>query len=161
MKDWFLGLEQRERLMVAGGAAILVLLLLYTLILDPLVGGYFRLKQNVEEQEQTLAWMRQAAQQVQSLKRSSPSARSLGGRSLLAVVDQSARGAGLGVSIKRIEPDGTKGVKMWLESVAFDPMILWLGNLTRTYQIETSLITIEPQGNGRVHARLTLLEPGA
>jgi len=40
-------------------------------------------------------------------------------------------------------------------------MILWLGKLTRTYQIETSLITIEPQGAGRVNARLTLLEPAA
>ena len=45
------------------------------------------------------------------------------------------------------------------EGVAFDPIILWLGKLTRTYQIETSLITIEPQGGGRVNARLTLLEP--
>jgi type II secretory pathway component PulM len=50
---------------------------------------------------------------------------------------------------------------VWLEGVAFDPMILWLGKLTRTYQIETSLITIEPQGGGRVNARLTLLEPAA
>ena len=33
----------------------------------------------------------------------------LGGRSLLAVVDQSARAGGLGNAIKRIEPDGTVG----------------------------------------------------
>ena len=77
------------------------------------------------------------------------------------MVDQSARSGGLGDAIKRIEPDGTKGVKVWLEGVAFDPMVLWLGNLTRRYQIETSIVTIEPQGNGRVNARLTLLEPGA
>jgi general secretion pathway protein M len=159
MKDWFLGLEQRERLMVAGGAAILLLLLLYSLIWEPLAGGYANLKHSVEEQEETLVWMRQAAQQVQSLKRSSPAAQGLGGRSLLAVVDQSARSGGLGSSIKRIEPDGSKGVKVWLEGVAFDDMIVWLGQLTRTYRVETSSITIEPQGGGRVNVRISLLEP--
>jgi general secretion pathway protein M len=162
MKDWFLGLEPRERMLVAGGAVVLVLLLLYLLIVEPVASRYSALRDGVAEQRKTLVWMQQAAQQVQALKRSAPGGGGgLGGRSLLAVVDQSARSAGLGDAIKRIEPDGTKGVKVWLEGVAFDPMILWLGKLTRTYQIETSLITIEPQGNGRVHARLTLLEPGA
>ncbi len=162
MKDWFLGLEPRERMLVAGGAGALVLLLLYLLILEPVSSRYAALREGVAQQKKTLVWMQQAAQQAQALKRSTPgAARGLGGRSLLAVVDQSARAAGLGDSLKRVEPDGAKGVKVWLEGVVFDTMILWLDNLTRSYQIETSLITIEPQGNGRVHARLTLLEPGA
>jgi general secretion pathway protein M len=160
MKAWFAGLEPRERLLVSGGAVVLVLLLLYVMIWEPIASGYRELQENVAEQTQTLAWMQQAAAQIKALQRSGAGgARGLGGRSLLAVVDQSARTGGLGDSIKRIEPDGSKGVKMWLEGVAFDPMILWLGKLTRTYQIETSLITIEPQGGGRVNARLTLLEP--
>ncbi|MGD2073920.1 MAG: type II secretion system protein GspM [Gammaproteobacteria bacterium] len=162
MKDWFFGLEPRERLLVSGGGALVALLLLYVVIVEPLASGYASLSEDVAEQKQTLVWMQQAAQQVAALKRSTPgAARGLAGRSLLAVVDQSMRSAGLGDSIKRIEPDGSKGVKVWLEGVVFDAMILWLGNLTRTYQIHTSLITIEPQGNGRVNARLTLLEPGA
>jgi len=162
MKKWFAGLEPRERLLVSGGAVVLVLLLLYVVIWEPIASGYSNLQEDVAEQKQTLAWMQQAASQIKTLQRSSTGeVRGLGGRSLLAVVDQSARSAGLGDSIKRIEPDGSKGVKVWLEGVAFDPMILWLGKLTRTYQIETSLITIEPQGGGRVNARLTLLEPAA
>ena len=162
MKKWFAGLEPRERLLVSGGAVVLVLLLLYVVIWEPIASGYRNLQEDVAEQKQTLAWMQQAASQIKTLQRSSTGeVRGLGGRSLLAVVDQSARSAGLGDSIKRIEPDGSKGVKVWLEGVAFDPMILWLGKLTRTYQIETSLITIEPQGAGRVNARLTLLEPAA
>jgi type II secretory pathway component PulM len=52
-------------------------------------------------------------------------------------------------------------VKVWLEGVAFDSMILWLGKITRSFQIETSIITIEPQGGGRVNARLTLLDGSA
>jgi len=163
MKEWFAGLEPRERQLVSGGAVVLALLLLYTMIWEPVVSGYRNLQEDVAQQTETLAWMQQAAAQIKGLQRSGAggAARGLGGRSLLAVVDQSARSGGLGDSIKRIEPDGSKGVKVWLEGVAFDPMILWLGKLTKTYQIETSLITVEPQGGGRVNARLTLLEPAA
>ena len=162
MKDWFAGLERRERMLVAGGGVVLLVLLLYMMIWEPIAGSYRALQDGVAEQKQTLVWMQQAAAELQLLQRSgSGTARGLGGRSLLSVVDQSARSGGLGPAIKRIEPEGGKGVKVWLEGVAFDPMILWLGKITRTYQIETSIITIEPQGGGRVNARLTLLDPTA
>jgi general secretion pathway protein M len=160
IKDWFFGLEPRERLLVASGAVLLTLLLLYLLIWEPVAGRYAALQESVATQQQNLAWMQQAAVQINALKGSNTStARGLGGRSLLAVVDQSVRAGGLGGAIKRIEPDGTKGVKVWLEGAAFDPMILWLGKLSKSYAIEPSLITLEPIGAGRVNARLTLLEP--
>jgi general secretion pathway protein M len=162
MKDWFAGLEPRERRLVTGGGVLLLVLLLYLMIWEPIAGNYQGLKDGVAEQKKTLAWMKQGAAELKLLQRGgSSAARGLGGRSLLAVVDQSARSGGLGPAIKRIEPEGSKGVKVWLEGVAFDPMILWLGQITRTYQIETSIITIEPQGGGRVNARLTLLDATA
>ena len=160
MKDWFLGLEPRERNLVGGGAVVLVLLLLYLMIWDPIASGYAELSDSVQQQQETLVWMQQAAVQIKALQRSSGgSASGLGGRSLLAVVDQSARSGGLENAIKRIEPDGSKGVKVWLEGAAFDPMILWLGKLVKSFRIEPSMITLEPIGDGRVNARLTLLEP--
>jgi general secretion pathway protein M len=162
MKDWFLGLEQRERNLVAGGAILLLLLLLYSMIWEPIASGYRELGDSVQQQQETLAWMQQAALQIKALQgNGSGSAGGLGGRSLLAVVDQSARSGGLGNAIKRIEPDGSKGVKVWLEGAAFDPMILWLGKLMKSFRIEPSMITLEPIGGGRVNARLTLLEPAA
>lgn len=160
MKDWFLGLEPRERNMVAGGAAVLLLLLLYVMIWEPIAGSYKDLRNSVQQQQETLTWMRQASAQIKALQRSAGgNASGLGGRSLLAVVDQSARSGGLGNAIKRIEPDGSKGVKVWLEGAAFDPMILWLGKLTRSFRIEPTMITLEPIGGGRVNVRMTLQEP--
>lgn len=160
MKDWFFRLEPRERALVSAGATLLLLLLLYLMIWEPVAGKYTRLQATVQSQQQDLAWMQQAAGQINALKRSATGgAQGLGGRSLLAVVDQSARSGGLGEAIKRIEPDGSKGVKVWLEGAAFDPMIIWLGKLSKSYLIEPSIITLEPIGDGRVNARLTLLEP--
>jgi general secretion pathway protein M len=162
MKDWFIGLDARERRLVMAGAVVLVLLFVYVLVVDPLMSGYSNLKKNVAQQQQTLVWMQQASGQVQGLKRGGAgNAVGLGGRSLLAVVDQSARSGGLGSAIKRIEPEGRKSVKVWLELASFDQMVLWLGKLSKAHQVEPSVITIEPQGEGRVNARLTLLEPGA
>ncbi len=159
MKDWFLGLELRERRLVAAGGGILLLLVLYLMIWEPIASGYSDLQDNVQQQQQTLAWMQQAAVQIKAMQGSRGSSHGLGGRSLLAVVDQAARSGGLGNAIKRIEPDGNKGVKVWLEGAAFDPMILWLGKMVKSFHIEPSIITIEPIGGGRVNARLTLLEP--
>ena len=160
MKDWFMGLELRERKLVAGGAVVLVLLMFYLLVWDPAAVAYSDLKKNVAAEQETLDWMKQASRKVKALRGSAHgSAQGLGGRSLLAVVDQSARSAGLGPAIKRIEPDGSKGVKIWLEGAVFDSMVLWLGKLNRTYRVDTSVITIEPKGAGRVNARLTLLGP--
>lgn len=162
MKDWFFSLQERERLLVGGGAVVLLLLVVYLLVWEPIASGYNDLKTTVAEQKETLAWMRQAAGQIKALQRSGAGgAQGLGGRSLLAVVDQSARSGGLGSAIKRIEPDGSKGVKVWFEGAAFDPMIIWLGDLTKSYSIQPSVITLEPVGSGRVNARLTLLEPSA
>lgn len=160
MKDWFMGLEMRERRLVAGGAVVLVLLMFYLLVWEPTSIAYDDLKKNVAAQQETLDWMNKASRQVKALRGSARTgAQSLGSRSMLAVVDQSARSDGLGPAIKRIEPDGSKGVKIWLEGAVFDSMVLWLGKLSRTYQIELSVITIEPQGAGRINARLTLLGP--
>jgi general secretion pathway protein M len=162
MKEWFMALEARERRLVTAGGVVLVLLFIYVLMIDPLTSAYAELQDNVAHQKQTLLWMQQSARQVQGLKRSSSGpATGLGGRSLLAVVDQSARSGGLGSAIKRIEPEGSKSVKVWLEQASFDQMILWLGQLTRAYQVEPDAITIEPLGEGRVNVRLTLLEPAA
>ncbi len=163
LQQWFEGLQSRERLLVMLGSVALVLLVLYLMIWEPMFSRYHKLKSSVAEQQQTLDWMQQSAGQIKALQGSTSAgtAQGLGGRSLLSVVDQSARSGGLGSSIKRIEPDGKKGVKVWFEGAGFDQMIVWLGNLTRRYQIETNMVTIQPQGDGRVNARISLLEPAA
>lgn len=162
MKDWFLELEQRERILVSAGAVLLVLLTLYLMVWEPIADDYHGLQSNVAKQQETLAWMQKAAVQVKGLRRNNPAAaQGLGGRSMLAVVDKSARTGGLGAAIKRIEPDGSKGVKVWFEGVSFDAMVLWIGKLSKSYAIEVDSGTLEPLGRGRINARLTLLEPAA
>ncbi len=162
MKAWFESLGSRERLLVAAGAVILVLLLLYSLIWAPLGEGYQDMKTRVDGQRDTARWMAQSAQTLQQLKRSrGPGVRGLGGRSLLATADSTARSNGLGPALKRVEPEGSRNVRVWLEGASFDRMMQWLAALSTTYGIEIDSASIErvTEQAGRINARLTLQAP--
>ena len=162
MKEWWTTLGTRERLMVFGGAVLLVPLLLWALVWQPLASGVQRLETEVAAQREGLQWMRNAAAELQQLRGSgAQAAAGLGGRSLLAVVDESARAAGLGGGLKRIEPDSTTAVRARLEGVPFDAVVKWLDELSRQFGVLATLVSIErAQGTGQVNVRLTLQSPG-
>jgi general secretion pathway protein M len=157
MRAWYDSLEARERLMVAAGSALLVLFLLYVLVWSPIHSGYDALRNNVEEQRATAAWMQESAQALASLKRNSgKAAQGLGGKSLLSVADSTARAGGLGPALKRVEPEGSDSVRVWLDGAPFDVLVKWLGTLS-TLGVSTESATLERgEATGRVNARLTL-----
>lgn len=161
MKEWFEGLGSREQLMVGVAAIAVALFLIYALLWSPLNSGYQDMKNRVDAQRETAVWMQQSAQQLQQLKRSRGATRGLGGRSLLATADSTARSNGLGPSLKRVEPEGTNNVRVWLENASFDLVVKWLGMLSTTYGIETDSVTMERVAEiaGQVNARLTLKAP--
>ena len=157
MRAWFDSLEARERMMVAAGGALLVLFLLYVLVWSPIHSGYDALRNNVEEQRATAVWMQESAQSLASLKRNSgKAAQGLGGKSLLSVADSTARAGGLGSALKRVEPEGSDSVRVWLDGAPFDVLVKWLGTLS-TLGVSTESATLERgEATGRVNARLTL-----
>lgn len=158
MKAWLENLDPRERLMVAAGAALLVLFLLYILVWSPLHSGYDSMRTTVEEQRATALWMQQSAQTLKGLKRSGGRSRQgLGGRSLLSVADSTARAGGLGPALKRVEPEGGDSVRVWLDGAPFDVLVKWLGTLSTIHGVNAETVTMErSDAAGRVNARLTL-----
>ena len=158
MRAWLYSLEIRERMMLAAGAALLVLFLLYVLVWSPIHSGYDALKSSVEEQRSTAVWMQQSAQTLASLKRNSGrAAQGLGGKSLLSVADSTARAGGLGPALKRVEPEGSNSVRVWLDGASFDVLVKWLGTLNIIHGVSAESATLErSDATGRVNARLTL-----
>lgn len=126
-REYWDNLQRRERRMVLGGAFVAVLLLLYGLVVEPIMGELSRLQTSVHERHVVLAWMQQAAQEVKQMNLGSqvPSDHD----SLLALVDSSARQHQLGPGIKRLQPEGQSGVRVWLEQVAFDDVLTWVDAL--------------------------------
>lgn len=163
MKSWFESLASRERLLVIGGAAALSLLLVYALAWAPLRAAHQAMQDDVAEQRETVLWMQETAQQLVQLKGSrGPAAQGLGGQSLLALADSSARTDGLGDVLKRVEPEGSDSVKVWLDGAPFDVLVRWLGNLGARYGINIDTVTMERAADaaGRVNVRLTLQAAG-
>lgn len=158
MREWWEGLGTRERFIAIAGSLVLVPFLFWLLVWRPLAGGVTRLDHEVASQRENVLWMQTAAAELQRLRGSSgQAAAGLGGRSLLAVVDQSARSAGLGNGLKRIEPDSADAVRVRLEGVSFDALVQWLDQLSRQHGILASLVSIEREtGPGQVNVRLTL-----
>lgn len=159
MKAWLENLEPRERNALMIGAAMLVVMLAYFLGWQPFSARVDRLEQSVQEQRALKQWIAGAAQEVQRLRatRTSATAAGMGGQSLLAVVDQSAKRDRLGTALKRIEPEGATTVRVWFEQAVFDDVLLWLGELRDSYGVRIASISIDRQGSaGLVNARVEL-----
>jgi general secretion pathway protein M len=161
MREWFDKLEPRERLVLVVGVAISLLVLLYAGVWYPLERDVHRLQQSVLDQRATVAWMRQAAQEVKQL-RSSGEHRQVSTAPLLTLVEQSARQAGLGSTLSRIEPQGESQARVWLEEAPFDAMVRWLGQVRQSQGLTVESIVLDPQKDaGLVNARLVLERGGA
>lgn len=163
MKAWFLSLAPRERLMVSVATAVVSLALIFLLAWEPLASRVAQLQQSVEEKQALKQWMRQASAEARRLRGVAAGASDAGNnRSLLAVVDQTSKQAQLGSAVKRIQPDGQDLVRVNLEQAAFDDVVMWLGNLQRSYGVKVVDAALDRQADaGRVNARLTLKKGGS
>lgn len=157
MKAWWDGLELREQRLVAGGAAALLLFLLYAAVWAPLQSTRARLTTQAEEQRATLRGMQLRAAEIRQLSARSAGRRPATGQSLLGLIDQTARAQHLADAVKRVQPDGTNSVRVWLENAAFDDVMRWLGTLEQRHGVVIDTLNVE-RGElpGRVAARLTL-----
>lgn len=161
MKQWLASREPRERRALLLGLIAVVAVVLYAGVWQPLNREVGRLQSAVTRQQADLAWMKRAAAEVGKLRANQsrrPAADS--GQSLLALVDASSRGAHLDKVIRRLEPQGTDQVQVWIEGAGFDALARWLVGLQAQSGVEVTLASMEQKGVGTVDARLTLARPG-
>lgn len=160
MREWWFSRAPRERMLLGSGAVLLTLLMIYAFVISPFYSSYDDLQVKVNAQRNNAAWMEQNSQTLQQLRRAGGGSRGLGGKSLLATADSTARAGGLAGALKRVEPEGSN-VRVWLEGASFDLVMKWLVQLSTTYGIETDSVSMERVSDsaGRVNARLTLQAP--
>ena len=157
LREFWSRLQPRERHVLIAGAAALILLGGYTLVWSPYRSEMRSLRTSVAQQRETLAWMRQAAREVKALRGQARHPKTAGDQSVLAVVDTTARSGGLGPALKRVQPDGQNGVRVWLEGAGFDALVRWLATLYREQGVRVTSATVERvQAPGQVNARLVL-----
>lgn len=157
IKEYWLNLSASERRTLLIGAVVLTLLFLYGVIWKPIVDGAEQWRTTVKEKEAFVVWMSKASREAQALRTQGGEVKSDSGQSLLAVVDQTARQAGLGDALKRVEPKGSDEVRVRLEQAAFDQMIQWLMQLQQSSGVSIDSISVDKEEeSGRVSATLAL-----
>jgi len=156
VKAWFEGLEAREQRLLMAAAIILTIIILYVAVWEPLHKGVANLRVSTSAQQATLDWMRGAAQEVIQLRglgnaRATPES----GQSLLSLVDRTAKSRRLGEALKRVQPDGERQVRVWLEGAKFDDVMGWLVTLDTNQGVRINNGVFEAQeATGLVNARL-------
>ncbi len=129
MRAWFDSLEQRERLVLSGGAVLVVLIVVWFFIWAPLRSGAADLDDAVAEKHQMLATL----QRAQALGGSAPAVAAT--QSLVLLVDQTHRSHGLTGTLSRNQPDGTDGIRVTFQAASFDSLVTWLVALQRSYGV--------------------------
>jgi general secretion pathway protein M len=159
MMEWWKTLSDRERLMLGGGGLLLVLGTLYFILWASFFSRLADLRLSVPEKRAELAWMRGAAVDVARLRPiGKRGAANVAGGSVMAVIDQTAKQEKLAGKLKRIEPDGENGAKVWVDEAPFDDIMRWLYLLESKHTIRATAFSAESlAGAGFVKARLTLV----
>lgn len=150
-------LAPREQVMLGGGAIVVVLLLAWAFAWHPFAVARVQLAQRVTTDRAALAWMRSAQRELPGIPTGSSHGGDRQGKSLLALADVSARGAGLAGAHMRIEPAGPRSVRVSFDGVNFDALVGWIETLARDYGVQaTDMSSDRVEGLGLVNARVIL-----
>lgn len=159
MKDWFNRLELREQQFVAVGTIVVVVALAWGLGWAPFDKKHAELRSDVAEWEQSLADLRPLRVAVANGGQSQSSPRTNSNLSPIIIVDQTLRSRELDLYRKRSQPTTSNGIRIEFENVAFDELVVWLGDLSEGYDmhVQAGSFSVGSQVSaGRINASLTL-----
>lgn len=154
LRIWFNQLQSRERQLVIVALVVFGIFLPYQLIWSPLMHRAERLQHQVNLQKDHLQWMRDSLQEIPHQQGSQYAKSSA---SLLSIVEQTASQGKLRNNIRKIQPEGDQGVRIWMDDAGFDDVLMWLEQMKKQAGIEVVDLSAERQAQtGRVNLRLLL-----
>ena len=161
MKQVLQRLSLRERLLLLGGIAMLLLSGLYAFFCLPMIDGQQQLKKAIVAQQQLEQYLQSISAEVASLpvyapKLSDPT------QSLISIIDIGSEQSGIKPTIKRLVPEGQDKVMLWLERCDFDQLMAWLIKLDKEQAITVQQIAVsrEQDKAGLVSGKVLLGKPG-
>ena len=159
MMNWFESLAQRERLFVSAGGAVLLVALIYAFVWLPLDKGQQSMSASIATWERSLADLQPLSSLQLGNSINGPTAGANSPQTPVVIVDQTLRARGLDNSLKRSQPTTTNGIRIEFENIAFDDLVLWLGDLSVQFGMHVttgSMSATSQAGPGRINATFTL-----
>ncbi len=158
IRNWYHGLQQRERQLVLAASIVVITTLLYLVIWEPIHKGLSEQTQKHQSQVDILEWMQTAATEVRALKATGAAKRRTSStQPVTLVVEQSAATSGLKPYVRKLESTSDKGARITIDEASFDQILLWLNTLQVQHGISVSSANIDRvEKPGAVNVRLTL-----
>lgn len=159
LKLHYQSLSQRDQKLAIATSVILLITLFYIAVWEPLHHGFEKQKRNHITQIEIYSWMKNAAVEVKTLKRSgNTQGKILKHNSPVTIVAElSAKISGLKKYISKIESSGKNSAQIRIENASFNQMLLWMNSLKTRYGIDVASAKIErTDKEGIINARLTL-----
>jgi len=151
-------LGERERRAAALLGGFLGVALLYLLVWIPVQSGLSSAHVRLSKLQTQLARVQEQASQVERLRRApriAPTANPV------TAAEQAAARHGLRDKMKRIDPEGARGVRIQMEDAPFAGVIAWLVELQQQNGLRAESASFERHTNpGTVNARLLLRAQG-
>lgn len=164
LKDWYYGLAQRERVMVAAAAVMVAFAIFYYGLWHPLNSALAGARDQVTAESNQARWMLGIRDEAQLLRSSSQHSEPKGrDQSLLSIVDATSRANNLGDAVSHIQPKNDNQATVTLDKANFNRLLFWLRTLQSDYGVVASEATVSraEDAPGRVEARLTLVRGGS
>lgn len=149
----------RERILLAVMAVMVGLLLLYTLLVEPVMQSRAELEDVVTRNRDIYNSIRSASAEARTLRGggsgygNSPRREAQG---LIGQIEQSARAKGLADKLQRIQPSGKTDIGIWFEKSRFDTLLAWLSEMESQYGLQVKSLEVERTESGIVNARVVL-----
>ena len=155
IQQWVLMLNMREKVMVFGGLTVVLFILLWATVLEPLKSSQIKLEAQIQERENELRWMQLAHSNIQQAQHSPRSKRPkiLGNPS--QIIEATLKKYKLKKGLKQMR--GRKEIRMTLKDVNVDNVMLFLGELETLRGLRILKMDITPiSDKGAVNASLRL-----
>lgn len=147
-------ISSRDRMMLHGLIAFLIIVAGYFLVLKPSFDAVERAQLSLKGKQELLQWMKSNEHRAKSVTRSRGKSKGRRpGQSLLALINQTS--GRFQVSLKRYEPEGGDKLRVWVEDVPFNSFIRWLNSLESRNAVSVINISVESQKeSGLINAKV-------
>lgn len=152
-------LAVRERWLIALAVVLVVVVGGHALVWTPLSQSNLALRQDLTRQAALLDWLERIGPEVQRLRTQEVSGVPQLPGSPMAVIDRSARAAGLAGALARIEPAGND-IRVVFEQAVFDDVTEWLSGLLAGGALEVIRFRADRRGAGRADCTVVLRPRG-
>ncbi|QBR83672.1 type II secretion system protein M [Legionella israelensis] len=139
MKNYWSGLNERERWMVGIAGICLIVYLFYLLIYAPLKNSVIEKSTQLVEKKDTVVWMQQAKKR----KHSTITRKTISNSQLLTLLSDRLKADNLQKYNHQIEQTGAGDIQLSFNEVPFKALLQWLEDLNKNYAMTIKQLNAE------------------